>query len=208
MESMLQVEVWPPAAPRFVSAPFSTPSAPAPADLPTDSTARPSSIIYEDGSAPNHRSPIQAGAAAADSAGRPQSASTAASAQPASVMPDSSAVVSYHDADGLAASERPPSSERQDRDHVHPSQQHGSRADATPARPASAQSSVDGSGSKQAGVATAEAGLAGRGPAVDEVTHEAKHEQLPQQKQQHQSPHRRSPSRAAGSDTSPDTHIG
>ena len=128
---LLQVEVWPPAAPRFVSAPSNPPSAPAPADHQADATARPSNIIYEDGSALNHRSPSRPGAPAADAAGMPLSA------QPASVTIGSGAAARFNHTHGLAAADRPQSTDRNNEGCLLSSQQHGSRAVLGSALPAS-----------------------------------------------------------------------
>lgn len=83
--------------------------------------------------------------------------------------------------------------------------------DAGSAMPPSAQSGVAGRGSKQACAAVDEAaggdGFAEKRLEAYAAKHEAKHGQQPQQQQQ-QSPQSSSPSRAAGSNISPDKHIG
>ena len=205
---MLQVEVWPPAAPRFVSAPSDPLSAPAPADHQADSTARPSHIICEDGSAPNHRRPSHPGAPAVDAAGMPHSATPASSAQPAFVTIGTGAGVRYYDPDGLAAADRPQSADRDNEGSLLSSQQHGPRAVLGSALAASTQCDMDGRDSKQAGAEGDAAGPIAESAEstmhANEVKHEAKHEA----KQQQQSSTNSSPNRAVGSDTSPDKHIG
>ena len=202
--SPLQVEVWPPAAPRFVSmSPSTTPSAPPPPDRQADTAGRASNIIYEDGSPPNHRAHSRA--FTEDSAGRPRSATPASPLPAASVANDSNAGVGYHRSDGLAAPDKPHNTEVQDEGTMHSSQQRDARADAGSPLPVSARAGLDGRSSKQAG-ATVDAVTEGVASAKwTSETDEAKHQQQPQQQQ---TPCRSSSSRAAGNDTSPDKHIG
>ena len=197
---MLQVEVWPPAAPRFVVAPSNALSASAPADRTTEATDKSSNIVYEGGAAPDHTRPSRSDAPAADSAGRPKPAAPASSA---SVMTGSNAGDSYDDSDRAypAASNRPQSSEGQDREHLL--QQRELRADEGPAF---AKSGIEGRGIRRT-----MGGAAGGGPESADgrpEANESKHAGKHGRQQQQQSPRSGSTDGVAGSGTSPHKHIG